>query len=134
MTSGPQTAQVVVADDDLLFSSRISAALATLGYRPVAVRSEAALWEAMRAAPRAAIVNLALRGFDAADAIRRLKIDAATREIPLLGFCGHRDVDRARAARAAGCDAVTTNGVVAADLRRVLDALIDSARPSAGTA
>ncbi len=134
MTSGSEAAQVVVADDDLLFSSRLSAALAAFGYRPVVVRSEAALDEAMRAGPRAAIVNLALRGFDAAAAIRRLKLDAATRGIPLLGFCGHRDAGRARAARAAGCDAVTTNGVVTADLQRVLEALIDSARPSAGTA
>lgn len=134
MASGSEAARVVVADDDLLFSSRLSAALAAFGYRPVVVRSEAALDEAMRGAPRAAIVNLALRGFNAADAIRRLKMDAATRGIPLLGFCGHRDVDRARAARAAGCDAVTTNGVVTADLQRVLEALIDSARPSAGTA
>lgn len=134
MALSPEPAQVVVADDDLLFSSRISAALTALGYRPVVARSEAALWEAMRASPRAAIVNLALRRFDAAEAIRGLKTDAATRAIPLLGFCGHRDVDRARAAKAAGCDAVTTNGVVAADLQRILEALLESARPPAGTA
>lgn len=134
MTSGSEAAQVVVADDDLLFSSNVSASVARLGYRPVVVRSETALQASLRHVPRAVIVNLAARGFDATEAIRRIKHDAATRDIPLLGFCGHRDVDRARAAKAAGCDAVTTNGVVAADLQRVLEALIDSVRPPAGTA
>jgi len=129
-----ETAQVVVADDDLLFSSNVSACVARLGYRAVVVRSEAALHASLRSAPRAVIVNLTVRAFDAAAAIRRIKADEATRSIPVLGFCGHRDVDRARAAKAAGCDAVTTNGIMAADFPRVLEALIDSVRPPAGTA
>lgn len=133
MTSGTEPAEVVVADDDLLFSSNVSASVARLGYRPVVVRTEPALQASLRHAPRAVIVNLAARGFDAADAIRRIKDSAATRGIPLLGFCGHRDVERARAAKAAGCDAVTTNGVMAADLPRVLEALLAASRPPAGT-
>jgi CheY-like chemotaxis protein len=134
MTAGPEAAQIVVADDDLLFSSNLSASVARLGYRPVVVRSEAALQASLREGPCAVIVNLAARGFDAAEAIRRIKGDETTREIPLLGFCGHRDVERARAAKTAGCDAVTTNGAVTADLPRLLDTLFDSTRPPAGTA
>jgi CheY-like chemotaxis protein len=133
MTTGPETAQIVVADDDLLFSSNLSASVARLGYRPVVVRSEAALQASLRESPRAVIVNLAARGFDAAEAIRRIKRDETTREIPLLGFCGHRDAERARTAKAAGCDAVATNGVVTADLARLLETLFDSTRPPAGT-
>lgn len=134
MTAGPEAAQIVVADDDLLFSSNLSASVGRLGYRPVVVRSEAALQAALREGPCAVIVNLAARGFDATEAIRRIKDDETTREIPLLGFCGHRDVERTRRAKTAGCDAVTTNGAVTADLPRLLDTLFDSTRPPAGTA
>lgn len=134
MTAGSDAPQIVVADDDLLLSSRVSASVERLGYRAVVVRSAEALDAAVQHRPRAVIVNLALRAFDASGAIRRIKAGGATRDIPLLGFCGHRDAERARAATAAGCDAVTTNGVIAADLSRVLQALLDSARPPAGTA
>ena len=133
MTPDPESTQVVVADDDLLFSSTLSASVARLGYRAVVVRSDAALNASLQHGPRAVIVNLAARGFDATEAIRRIKGDVTTRGIPLLGFCGHRDVERARAAKAAGCDAVTTNGVVAADLPRILAALLAPAPPPAGT-
>ena len=73
MTAGPEAAQIVVADDDLLFSSNLSASVGRLGYRPVVVRSEAALQAALREGPCAVIVNLAARGFDATEAIRRIK-------------------------------------------------------------
>lgn len=134
MTPGSEPPRIVVADDDLLLSSRVSASLERLGYRAVVVRSAAALETALQDRPHAVIMNLAARRFDAPEAIRRIKGDGTMRKIPLLGFCGHRDAERARAAEAAGCDAVTTNGVIAADLSRVLDVLLDSAGPPAGTA
>ncbi|HKX16884.1 MAG TPA: response regulator [bacterium] len=134
MTPGSESQRIVVADDDLLLSSRVSASLERLGYRAVVVRSAAALETAIGNRPDAVIVNLAARRFDAPAAIRRIKGDGTTRAIPLLGFCGHRDTERARAAVAAGCDAVTTNGVITADLSRALKALLDSARPASGTA
>lgn len=134
MTPGSELPQIVVADDDLLLSSRVSASLERLGYRAVVVRSAADLETALGAGPQAVIVNLAARRFDAPEEIRRIKRDGTTRAIPLLGFCGHRDAERARAAVAAGCDAVTTNGVIAADLSRALKGLFESARPASGTA
>ncbi|HLW48461.1 MAG TPA: hypothetical protein VKW09_11915 [bacterium] len=129
--------EIVVADDDLLFSSRLSASLTRLGYRCVLARTAAALEAALREAagrdrPRAVIVNLAARHFDAAEAVRRLKAGTTTQGIPVLGFCGHRDVARAQAAKEAGCDAITTNGVVAADLERVLRPLVGPITPPTG--
>jgi CheY-like chemotaxis protein len=128
MGSEPERPEIVVADDDLLFSSRLSASLAQLGYRAAVVRSGEALRAALGRPVRAVIVNLAARAFDAVGLVRGLKEGEATRTVPVLGFCGHRDIERSRAAREAGCDAVATNGMVAADLSRVLDALL---RPAA---
>lgn len=134
MASLSETGEVIVADDDLLFSSRLSAALTRLGYRPVVVRTAGAFQSALRDAEArhclsAVIVNLAARTFDATETVRCVKEGEASRRTPVLGFCGHRDVARAGAARAAGCDAVTTNGVICADLERVLTPLVERTSP-----
>lgn len=115
---------IVVAGDDLLFSSRIASSLTQLGYRPIAVRTAAAFHDALSAHPVAAILNLASPGFDAVAAIRRAKADTAMRGIPLLGFCGHAETARQEAARSAGCDLVATNGMVATGLPRLLASLL----------
>ncbi len=127
VTAGPAGSTVVVADDDVLFSTRITATLAALGYASVAVRSGDAFTRALGRGPAAAIVNLAARGFDGAALIRRAKGEAATRAVPLLAFCGHRDVARQTAAREAGCDLVTTNSAISADLPRLLRSLLGTA-------
>jgi CheY-like chemotaxis protein len=137
MTAPQETGEVIVADDDLMFSSRVSATLVRLGYRPVVARTAAALDAAVRDGTmrhdlRAIIVNLAARAFDAAQAVRRLKRDETTRRTPVLGFCGHRDAARAAAAKAAGCDGVVTNGVVAVDLERALRPFVEPIAPPAG--
>ena len=115
---------IVVADDDLLFSSRIATTLETLGFHPLVVRTLDAFVDALAAAPAAAILNLASGRLDAIGAIRRAKADAAGREVPLLGFCGHADIPRQTAARAAGCDLVANNGEIAGSLSRLLKSLL----------
>jgi hypothetical protein len=50
-------AAVVVADDDLFFSARISAALAALGYAPIVVRTVDAFQRELAHTPAAGIVN-----------------------------------------------------------------------------
>ncbi len=120
---------IVVADDDLLFSTRIASAVTARGHRPRVVRTAAAFQEALRKHPAAAILNLASSRLDAITAIRDAKTDPSTRTIPLLGFCGHADLPRQAAARSAGCDLVVTNGEVSSKLPRLLQALL-GARPS----
>jgi CheY-like chemotaxis protein len=114
---------VIVADDDLLFSTRIASAVTACGHRPQVVRTGAAFQEALRKHPAAAILNLASSRLDAITAIRDAKSDRSTRTIPLLGFCGHADAPRRAAARSAGCDVVATNGEVSSKLPRLLQAL-----------
>ena len=117
---------IVVAGDDLLFSSRLAAALDTLGYPSRVVRTLDAFTDALGEAPAAAILNLASARFDALAAIRLAKTDTGTRGVPLLGFCGHADRARQAAARAAGCDLVASNGEIAGDLSRLLGMLLNS--------
>jgi PleD family two-component response regulator len=126
---------IVVAGDDLLFSQRIASALEPLGYRPVIARTAEAFHASLTGPPpAAAVLNLASHRFDALAAIRAAKSGAATRGVPLLGFCGHTDVARHRAAQAAGCDLVATNGEVAGHLGRLLTQLLSASQapPASG--
>ena len=121
---------IVVAGDDLLFSTQIASAVSGIGHRPHVVRTAGAFLEALRTGPAAAILNLASPRLDVVAAIRDAKADPTTRMIPLLGFCGHADVARQTAARGAGCDLVATNGEVTAHLPRLLNILLAAPHPS----
>ena len=121
---------IVVAGDDLLFSTQIASAVSGIGHRPHVARTAAAFLDALRTHPAAAIINLASPRVDLVAAIRDAKADPATRMIPLLGFCGHADVARQTAARGAGCDLVATNGEVTAHLPRLLNNLLAAPNPS----
>ena len=131
MTSAETAARpsVVVADDNLFFSARIASALEALGYHPLVVTTADALHAALAGGPAAAIVNLASRRFDVVTAIHRAKTDAATQTVPVLGFCGHADTARQDAARTAGCDLVTTNGMVTSALPKLLTSLLAVPEP-----
>jgi CheY-like chemotaxis protein len=122
---------VIVADDDLLFSTRITASLTNLGHRPLPVDGLGAFRDALNGAPDAAILNLAAFKLDALEAIRLAKGDPRTQAVPLLGFCGHADAPRREAARKAGCDLLATNGEVSGSLPRLLERLLNTARSSA---
>lgn len=116
---------ILVAGDDLLFEARIASAVTLLGHRAAVVRTASAFHNALRERPDAVIVNLASQ-MDAIEAVRRAKADPATRTIRVLGFCGHADAARRRAAQEAGCDRVATNGEVSSNLPRLLEMLVDS--------
>lgn len=121
---------VVVAGDDLLFSTRVASALTKAGHQPQVVHTAAAFRVALRAGPDAGILNLTSFRLDAIGAIRQAKMDPDTRTIPLLGFCGHADIPRQTAARAAGCDLVAANAEILTNLPRLLGVLLGIPRSS----
>lgn len=122
MSARSDPATVVVAGDNLFVTHRLVLAVHSLGYRAATARTADAFHRLLEAHPEAAVVDLAARQFDAVEAVRRAKDDPLTRSIPLIGFCGHLDEARRQAARAAGCDLVTTNGAVMAQLGHLLGA------------
>jgi CheY-like chemotaxis protein len=64
------------------------------------------------------VVELGADG--AIDAIRAIKADAALASTEIVGYCRHTEIDRIRAAKAAGCDRVLTQGELAELLPRIL--------------
>jgi CheY-like chemotaxis protein len=117
--STPET--IVVIDDNLLFSSSVTAGLKRLGYAPLLLDdARTAAERAASARPAALLVNLGSLRWDGTDLVRSLKAEPALAGVPVIGFTGHTEVARIEAARAAGCDHVVANSAIAGDLASVL--------------
>lgn len=114
-------ATIVVLDDNLLFSSSLATGLKRLGYEPLLLSdAREAVSRALAAKPCAILVNLSSLAWDAAALVRSLKAAPELAGVPVVGFAGHKEVDRIRAGRDAGCDHVAANSAVAGDLAGVL--------------
>lgn len=113
----PAMLRVPYLCNDLLFTSKIRETAQALGVEPVAVRDPAALLDAARGA---AMVIIDLRLPTALDSLGRLRLDASTKEVPVVGFCDHEKVDLMERARAAGCTHVLAKGRFSSDLKTLL--------------
>ena len=112
---------VILACSNLFFSQKLSSQLKGLGYPVIVENSLSAIQEKSKDGIFAVIVDLAVRGTDALKLINGIKSDSRTAGVPVIGFCGHADMDRMDAARAAGCDLVTTNGAISSNLAGILE-------------
>lgn len=122
---------LLLAADDLLFTSRIESAVRPLRYTLRVAASPDKIREIAAAdpPPAAILISLSARRFDPNALIRALKTDAATRAVPLLAFAGHVEKDKHDAARAAGADLTAANSSVAQHLPRLLARLLARERP-----
>jgi CheY-like chemotaxis protein len=112
---------IVVIDDNLLFSSSLTAGLKRLGYTPLLLDdARTAPERAASARPAGILVNLGSLRWDGVALVRALKAEPALASVPVVGFTGHTEVARIEAARAAGCDHVVANSAISGDLASVL--------------
>jgi len=119
---------VLVVDDNLLSCTRLLSQLQRAGWQAAAVGLGAAGPSlARQRRPAAIVVNLAPTTRDATLFIRALKAEPDLAEIPVLGFCGHREKSRREAAMAAGCEQVVSNSAVSTELSTLVQALITRA-------
>ncbi|NUQ01350.1 MAG: response regulator [Armatimonadetes bacterium] len=106
--------RVLLIDDNLMSSHRLAGALGRLGHQCAV---DAAATEAGDA--ELVVVNLGSRGLPGVELVARLK---STRpELRVVGFCGHLEVERRRAALAAGIDRLFTNSDTAERPERLLE-------------
>lgn len=110
-------AKVAYLCTDLLFTSKIRETAQALGHETAACREAQSLTATAR---DARLVLIDLRRPDALDALTRLRADAATAEIPAIGFCDHERADLMESAHQAGCSLVLAKGKFSSDLRRLL--------------
>ena len=97
--------RVFVACDDMFFRVNLEARVRTAGLEPVGVDSLEAVNQALAAgAPRAAFVDLHLRGGAAIPIIDRLAVSRPG--MPIISFGSHLDADLLDSARRAGAVAL----------------------------
>jgi len=93
---------VVAFMDDLMFLSRIRAAAAAQGIPVSSVRTVPELLAACRQGARLVVADLDTR-LPVLDAVAAVRAEADLAALPVVGFYSHVHVERAEAARAAGC-------------------------------
>ena len=97
--------------DDLMFASRIQEAARPVGAAVVRVGGPEALVARCREAPpRLVILDLDADRLEPLRALAALGGDPALRPLRVVGYVSHVDVERAEAARSAGCAEVMARG------------------------
>lgn len=116
------TLPVLIVADDLIWSSRLSAAVDRAGTTSVAIRSENGLTIALADAPADApvIVDLNGRAYDGVDAVRA----AVTAGRRVLAVGQHEDLELRRRALAAGARRVFSYNKLFTDGPNVVAALL----------
>jgi CheY-like chemotaxis protein len=114
---------IIVAVDDLLFSSKIRQTARQLGVDLAFARTSDAIVERCRA-ERPALVVFDLDGarMEPIATVARLKADPSLAGIPTLGFVSHVHAGLIDAARDAGIDRVLARSAFAATLPDILAA------------
>jgi len=112
---------VVAVVDDLIFVSKLQETAKQVGAELRVVRAADFRAESLRAAkPALAIFDLNATSANAVELIRQLKADAELKQIPVIAFLSHVQVDLQRAAQAAGCDQVLPRSKFTAGLADIL--------------
>jgi len=112
---------IIVAVDDLMFSSKISSAAKALGVEIRFARSPQAVVDAMRnSSPRLVIFDLNSQRVSPLETVAVLKADAVLARVPTVGFVSHVQADLIAQARAAGIDRVMARSAFVTELPQLL--------------
>ncbi len=120
------TRKVVAVIDDLFFTVKIMDAAKRAGLEIVFVKEEEKAWELAQELPTLMIVDLNTKAVNAVDLIQRLKTNPQTKQISLLGFVSHVQVDLKKEALAAGADIVLPRSTFSTTLPSILQRHADT--------
>jgi len=112
---------ILIAVDDLLFSSKIRATARQLGVDLTFARTPRDILEQARALkPSLIIFDVNSAKADPISTVAALKADPDLRDIPTTGFVSHVNTALIMAARGAGMDEVMARSAFAANLPQIL--------------
>ena len=112
---------VLVAVDDLFFSSKITETAKQLGISLLFARSQdEVIARALTDKPALIIVDLNSTRCNPVETIGQIKDDADLRHIPIVGFLSHVQADLKVKATMAGCDRVMPRSVFTTYLPKIL--------------
>lgn len=112
---------VLVAVDDLLFSSKIRATAKQVGVDLAFARTPSDILSQARALkPTLVVFDINCNKADPINTVAALKADPELKDIPTTGFVSHVDTSLIMAARGAGMDEVMARSAFAANLPQIL--------------
>ena len=112
---------VLVAVDDLLFSSKIRATAKQVGVDLAFARTPSDILSQARALkPTLVMFDINCNKADPINTVAALKADPELKDIPTTGFVSHVDTSLIMAARGAGMDEVMARSAFAANLPQIL--------------
>ena len=118
-TTAIATVRVLLVEDNEMNRDMLSRRLSRKGYEvSVALDGAAALQAAATDLPALILMDMSLPVMDGWEATRRIKADAATAAIPVIGLTAHAMEGDREKCLAAGCDDYDTKPV---DLPRLLE-------------
>jgi two-component system cell cycle response regulator DivK len=121
--------KILIVEDNEMNRDMLSRRLARRGYQIVmAVDGEEGIATARAANPDLILMDMSLPVVDGWEATRRLKADAETRTIPVIGLTAHAMAGDRDKAIAAGCDDYDTKPVELPRLLQKIEALLAGAR------
>ncbi|MBK8597726.1 MAG: response regulator [Holophagales bacterium] len=104
--------KILVVDDDEMNRDMLSRRLLRKGYEVIlAVNGAEAIDRTVSDRPELILMDLSMPVLDGYEATRRLKADADTAAIPIIGLSAHAMVGDREKALAAGCDDYDTKPV-----------------------
>lgn len=121
--------KVLAIVNDLMFNVKVQQAVRRAGLQVQFAGTAAAALEQAGQEPLAIVLDLNAAGFDPVDLVRQLKTDPATASIPIIAFISHVQIDRKKAALAAGCNEVLARSVFEQKLPDLLRAATPAGRP-----
>lgn len=112
---------VLVLLDNLFFAAKINQAAGTTGFEAIYVKdAEQGLEKALDKNPRLIIVDLNSNTGSPLVLIKTLKSNEQLKNIPVIGFVSHVNMELQDQAREAGCDRVLARSVFEQSLIRLL--------------
>jgi len=122
--------KILLVEDNEMNRDMLSRRLERRGYQVViAVDGEQGVAMAQSEAPDLILLDMSLPVLDGWEAARRLKAEAKTHAIPIIGLTAHAMVGDREKAIEAGCDDYDTKPVEFQRLLEKIDALLDKGTP-----
>ena len=112
--------KILAVLEDLFFTVKINESAKRAGLAVEFVKSEPDAIEGARTKPALIIIDLNSHSVDPLKLIGRLKSDAETKEISLLGYVSHVQGELKQQAQDAGCDIVLARSAFSQNLLQIL--------------
>ena len=132
LPAGPQALDVLYIEDSTIDSvlMELIARRSRCNQIHTVMTAEIGLQLAMEYRPRLILMDINLPGMDGLQAVRRLKSDIATRDIPIIAVSSDDSTELSVRAYAAGCDDFFAKPL---DINKVISTLDQYLRPLHGT-